>query len=227
MQFIPSTWSVVGVDADGDGKRDPQDVDDAALATAVYLCSGTDDLVTTAGQRSAIHRYNHSRSYVDLVLSIMEAYLDGDFTSVPNSTTSATFVLPDSSAASTGSPAQPGPRAPGTGSAGSTGNQGGDDHGPSDPQPSTAPSGQPTTAPSGAASPTRPPGGGDGGSQAPSTPKPPAVTVPALPSTTVEPVDEVLTHAQAVLQCTLDGYVDNPLRSDDPFDRCVDDYTNG
>ena len=45
MQFIPSTWSVVGVDADGDGQRNPQDIDDAALATAVYLCSGDDDLV--------------------------------------------------------------------------------------------------------------------------------------------------------------------------------------
>ena len=37
MQFIPSTWSVVGVDADGDGVRNPQDMDDAALGTAVYL----------------------------------------------------------------------------------------------------------------------------------------------------------------------------------------------
>ena len=45
MQFIPSTWSVVGVDGDNDGQRDPQDIDDAALATAVYLCSGDDDLV--------------------------------------------------------------------------------------------------------------------------------------------------------------------------------------
>ena len=49
MQFIPSTWSVVGVDGDGDGKRNPQDIDDAALATAVYLCSGDDDLGTDAG----------------------------------------------------------------------------------------------------------------------------------------------------------------------------------
>ncbi len=31
MQFIPATWSVVGVDGDNDGKRNPQDVDDAAL----------------------------------------------------------------------------------------------------------------------------------------------------------------------------------------------------
>ena len=71
MQFIPSTWSVVGVDGDGDGERDPQDIDDAALATAVYLCSGDEDLGERAGQESAVFRYNHSNDYVALVLSIM------------------------------------------------------------------------------------------------------------------------------------------------------------
>ena len=89
MQFIPSTWSVVGVDADGDGVRNPQDVDDAALGTAVYLCSGSDDLGTDAGRRAAVFRYNHSQSYVDLVLAIMDAYLQGDFTSIPNGTVMA------------------------------------------------------------------------------------------------------------------------------------------
>ena len=78
MQFIPSTWTVVGVDGDNDGRRDPQDIDDASLATAVYLCSGADDLTTTAGQRAAVHRYNHSESYVDLVLQIMAGYLTAD-----------------------------------------------------------------------------------------------------------------------------------------------------
>ena len=89
MQFIPSTWSVVGVDADGDGVRNPQDIDDAALGTAVYLCSGSDDLGTDAGRRGAVFRYNHSQSYVDLVLDIMDAYLQGDFTSIPNGTVMA------------------------------------------------------------------------------------------------------------------------------------------
>src|SRR5690349_12616534 len=84
MQFIPSTWSVVGVDGDGDGVRNPQDIDDAALATAVYLCSGDEDLSTESGQRAAVYRYNHSERYVDLVLAIMRAYADGDFSSVPN-----------------------------------------------------------------------------------------------------------------------------------------------
>src|SRR5689334_9368724 len=86
MQFIPSTWSVVGVDADGDGVRNPQDIDDAALGTAVYLCSGSDDLGTDAGRHAAVYRYNHSQSYVDMVLAIRDAYLQGDFTSIPNGT---------------------------------------------------------------------------------------------------------------------------------------------
>ena len=64
MQFIPSTWSVVGVDGDSDGTRNPQDIDDAALATAVYLCSGEDDLSSEPGQRASVYRYNHSNAYV-------------------------------------------------------------------------------------------------------------------------------------------------------------------
>jgi membrane-bound lytic murein transglycosylase B len=95
MQFIPSTWAVIGVDGDGDGKRNPQDIDDASLATAVYLCSGNEDLSKTAGQRSAVYRYNHSNDYVNLVLSIMKAYSNGDFQSVPTSTGGSTTFTPD------------------------------------------------------------------------------------------------------------------------------------
>ena len=94
MQFIPSTWSVVGVDGDGDGVRNPQDIDDAALATAVYLCSGDEDLSTDAGQRAAVYRYNHSEKYVDLVLSIMRAYATGDYAAVPNASYSSPVFAP-------------------------------------------------------------------------------------------------------------------------------------
>src|SRR6478735_9274958 len=80
MQFIPSTWQVVKVDADGDGQRNPQDMDDASLATAVYLCSGKDNLSNRSGQEAAVFRYNHSQDYVNLVLRIMEAYSSGDYT---------------------------------------------------------------------------------------------------------------------------------------------------
>ena len=86
MQFIPSTWQVVKVDADGDDQRNPQDMDDAGLATAVYLCSGKDNLSNRAGQEAAVFRYNHSQDYVNLVLRIMEAYSAGDYTAVPSGT---------------------------------------------------------------------------------------------------------------------------------------------
>jgi membrane-bound lytic murein transglycosylase B len=94
MQFIPSTWAMVGVDADGDGKRNPQDINDAALASAVYLCSGDDDLSTDQGARAAVFRYNHSQSYVTTVLGVAEAYRSGDFTSIPNSTVPVDYAIP-------------------------------------------------------------------------------------------------------------------------------------
>jgi len=76
LQFLPSTWAIVGVDADGDGKRDPQDINDAALGAAVFLCSGS-ELSDAAGQRAALFRYNHSRSYVATVLDVAAAYRTG------------------------------------------------------------------------------------------------------------------------------------------------------
>jgi membrane-bound lytic murein transglycosylase B len=94
MQFIPSTWQVVKVDADGDAKRNPQDMDDAALATAVYLCSGKDNLSIRKGQEAAVYRYNHSQDYVNLVLRIMEAYSSGDYTAVPSGTQAGTTFSP-------------------------------------------------------------------------------------------------------------------------------------
>ncbi|MEP9362414.1 lytic murein transglycosylase [Nocardioides sp. CN2-186] len=209
MQFIPSTWSVVGVDADGDGQRNPQDIDDAALATAVYLCSGDDDLSSTAGQRSAVFRYNHSAAYVDLVLSIMNAYLDGDYTSVPNGTTSAGYLVPQPAGFGGGQPAHHGPK----------------HHHPSHHQdtPSSEPTTEPTTEPSDepSSSPTSHPSHTGG-----PLPHVPSVSVPPLPSTSVKPVDELLTKVQAIAQCTLEGYVDNILKSDDDFDVCVYDYTH-
>lgn len=101
MQFIPGTWRIVGVDGDGDGTRDPQDIDDAALATAVYLCSGDEDLATEKGQRAAVYRYNHSQEYVDLVLSIMNAYLEGDYSPIPNGIAAPTVFVPDTADAVT------------------------------------------------------------------------------------------------------------------------------
>ena len=215
MQFIPSTWAVVGVDADNDGVRDPQDIDDAALATAVYLCSGDDDLATLTGQRDAVYRYNHSESYVDLVLSIMDAYLDGDYVATPDSTLDAGYLTPSSTYTP---PVRGGNGGRGDGPAGQGGSQPTAEPAQPDPtqEPSQEPEPEPTQEPS--QEPTR------GPRPEPQLPLP-SVSVPPLPETSIEPVDEVLTLAQAIVQCTLDGYVDNLLRKDDPFDQCVKDYT--
>ena len=74
MQFIPSTWRVVGVDADGDGVKNPQSITDAATATAIYLCSGPGDLRRPGDLRAAIMRYNASDSYVQMVTAIAATY---------------------------------------------------------------------------------------------------------------------------------------------------------
>ncbi len=77
MQFIPGTWRAVSQDGDGDGRRDPQDIDDAATATGAYLCSGPGDLSTTRDAYRAVYRYNHSDDYVQTVLAIADAYRRG------------------------------------------------------------------------------------------------------------------------------------------------------
>ncbi len=88
MQFLPSTWSIVGVDGDGDGIRSPDDLDDAALAAAVYLCAGTSDLDRPGPMREALLRYNHSRDYAALVMAYEAAYRAGRYT-VPGVSVSA------------------------------------------------------------------------------------------------------------------------------------------
>lgn len=67
LQFIPSTWAVAGKDGDGDGVADPQNVHDAALAAAGYLCAGGRDLDTPDGLAAALWSYNRSTAYADLV----------------------------------------------------------------------------------------------------------------------------------------------------------------
>ncbi|WP_370208163.1 lytic transglycosylase domain-containing protein [Aeromicrobium sp.] len=105
MQFIPGTWRSVGVDADGDGKKDPQNINDAATAAAIYLCSGSGDLSTQDGAAAAVRRYNNSSEYVDLVLGISKAYASGDFTATPNGTSTGS-VLTSRSFDQTLTPAQ-------------------------------------------------------------------------------------------------------------------------
>ncbi|MFD5806150.1 lytic transglycosylase domain-containing protein [Streptomyces sp. NPDC127020] len=77
MQFIPSTWSWAGRDGNGDGKDDPNNVYDAALAAGHYLCRFTWDLSNEADLKSAILSYNNSQDYLHTVLSWLEHYRKG------------------------------------------------------------------------------------------------------------------------------------------------------
>lgn len=79
MQFLPGTWALAGVDGDGDGRRSPHDLDDAALAAGVYLCAGTSGLDGTAGMHAAALRYNHSEAYATKVLAYERLYRNGDY----------------------------------------------------------------------------------------------------------------------------------------------------
>ncbi|MFI9241193.1 lytic transglycosylase domain-containing protein [Streptomyces sp. NPDC053086] len=83
MQFIPSTWAWAGRDGNGDGKKDPNNVYDAALAAGHYLCRNGWDLSREADLHSAILSYNNSQDYLNLVLSWMEYYRKGTH-SVPD-----------------------------------------------------------------------------------------------------------------------------------------------
>jgi murein DD-endopeptidase MepM/ murein hydrolase activator NlpD len=64
MQFLPAEWVQYGVDANGDGLKDPYNPADAIFAAARYLraAGGASNI------RTAVYSYNHSQAYVSSVL---------------------------------------------------------------------------------------------------------------------------------------------------------------
>lgn len=103
FQFSPARWVNTGVDGDGDGLRDPQDLDDAALAFGVVLCAGRVDLrdgaavvgrlgelnsvegYATAVQSAAAH-YRANPAVEEVVVPVFEVVQDG---AMPSPTASA------------------------------------------------------------------------------------------------------------------------------------------
>ncbi|MER7948419.1 lytic transglycosylase domain-containing protein [Streptomyces sp. NPDC096079] len=77
MQFIPSTWATWGQDANSDGKKDPNNIYDAAQAAGLYLCANDRDLALKADLDAAILSYNHSQEYLNTVLSWVSFYQRG------------------------------------------------------------------------------------------------------------------------------------------------------
>jgi transglycosylase-like protein with SLT domain len=70
MQFMPETWEGYGVDANGDGVRDPFNPEDAIFAAASYLSASG----MPADTYGAIYSYNHADWYVADVLAGAACY---------------------------------------------------------------------------------------------------------------------------------------------------------
>ena len=64
MQFIPTTWRLYDdSDGNGDATVDPQNVYDATLAAARYLCDAPGSMLTAEGEQRAYFAYNHDFAY--------------------------------------------------------------------------------------------------------------------------------------------------------------------
>ncbi|GAA4112212.1 hypothetical protein GCM10022415_06810 [Knoellia locipacati] len=163
MQFIPGTWKSVGADGNGDGRRDPQNMADAATAAGIYLCSGPGDLTQPGDLTRAVLRYNYSMDYVAKVTSIAASYRAGHSvvpaTALPPGYAGRSPYLPPAgSQPGPGASASPGATATPTPAAGTT--------------PAPAPKPTSPVAPAPAPKPTTPV----------PAPKPPAVPLPKPPT---------------------------------------------
>ncbi|MEU1467795.1 lytic murein transglycosylase [Streptomyces sp. NPDC005761] len=164
MQFIPSTWATWGQDGNADGRKDPNNIYDAALAAGRYLCAGSRDLALAADLDRAVLSYNHSDEYLRTVRTWFDYYNRGTH-EVPD----GTGVLPVES--STGTHPDTGSRPHGSNPS-------------SSPSPSHSPSGSPTPTPT-PEPPSKPspsptdPGSGPGTPTTP-TPTPEPTPTPAL-----------------------------------------------
>lgn len=74
LQFIPGTWEKWASDADGDGMTDPNDLDDAAMAAAQYLCTVGGDMRKPEGFWKALLDYNESHQYGQDVIDHADHY---------------------------------------------------------------------------------------------------------------------------------------------------------
>ncbi|WP_309063475.1 lytic murein transglycosylase, partial [Streptomyces sp.] len=168
MQFIPSTWEWAGRDGNGDGRKDPNNIYDAALAAGHYLCRFGWDLSDQADLNKAILSYNNSTDYLNTVLSWLEYYRKGTH-EIPDGTGTLPVDRSDDH-----DRVRPTPPAPGTSTPGSRPGPGKPAGGSPSPEPPASP-GAPSTPPT---------------SPKPTPPTPPP-TSPAPPGTPQTPTDTV------------------------------------
>lgn len=182
MQFIPSTWKWAGRDGNGDGRKDPNNIYDAALAAGHYLCRFGWDLSDRADLDKAILSYNPSRDYLNTVLSWLEYYRKGTH-EIPDGTGTLPGGRSDDRTTSPSPSSPSSPSAPST-APGTT---------PAAPGTSPKPSPGPDTPGGGSSSPgPKPPASSPGTpSTPPGTTQPPTAPPPSRPPTPTDTVDHL------------------------------------
>ncbi|MFF9217805.1 lytic transglycosylase domain-containing protein [Streptomyces viridosporus] len=197
MQFIPSTWEWAGRDGNGDGRKDPNNIYDAALSAGHYLCRFGWDLSDRGDLRKAILSYNNSTDYLNTVLSWLEYYRKGAH-EVPDGTGTLPVDRSDDHDRVRPTPSAPATSRPGSGSGSTPGKPAGS--GPS-PKPPTSP-GTPSTPPTTPGTPSTPPG-------TPSTPP----TTPKPPQTPTDTVDHLENAGTAKLTARAGDVFDERIRA--------------
>jgi membrane-bound lytic murein transglycosylase B len=76
MQLIPQTWRNWHVDGSGDGVEDPQNIDDAVVATSNYLCRASGDMTDRDGWRAGVLAFNGSDAYAQSVANAANRYAE-------------------------------------------------------------------------------------------------------------------------------------------------------
>lgn len=75
LQFIPTTWRELGRDGNHDGRKDPNNLFDAALTAAAHLCLREPGNYADRIQlRRSLIAYNRSARYADEVLAWIDTY---------------------------------------------------------------------------------------------------------------------------------------------------------
>jgi len=76
MQLIPQSWASWPSDGNGDGNPDPQNIADAAIASANYLCRASGGMTDEAGWQAAIAAYNTNEAYIRDVAAAAQQYFE-------------------------------------------------------------------------------------------------------------------------------------------------------
>lgn len=76
MQLIPQTWRNWHVDGNADGVQNPQNIDDAVMAAANYLCRASSGFDTVDGWRAGVAAYNSDPAYIGAVAAFAIRYAE-------------------------------------------------------------------------------------------------------------------------------------------------------